>query len=347
MRSQVCSIYLFRDQDTLELCATEGLNAAAVHQTRMRIGEGLVGRVARYNQVINTANAPLGPKAFASWRKRVRKSIHRFSAFQSSASATRLGSWVVQSKEAREFSADEIYALEVVAMVLAEMTELGAFVGDGDALSARHQKPVMFQAKSAQDGVAEGLVYLHERRVVVTNPIADDPEVETQRLEGSALIACAFPLTKCSQMRAAVMPSNWKSSKPTVSLPIPKGGGGVWKRTSSAAFPQRPLLKKEQSAARSRMGQSKDSYLRERLHDLDDLSNRLLRLLTGQGSDTGAEVPPNPILVARNIGPRRIARLWPQLARDCAGRGICRLPCGYCRQSAGHSAAHSCQRHCE
>ena len=46
-----------------------------------------------------------------------------------------------------------------------------------------------------------------------------------------------------------------------------------------------------------------DAYLRDRLHDLDDLSNRLLRILTGQGTDTGAEMPENPVLIARNIGP--------------------------------------------
>ena len=44
MGSEVCSIYLFRDSETLELCATQGLNAVAVHQTKLRIGEGLVGR---------------------------------------------------------------------------------------------------------------------------------------------------------------------------------------------------------------------------------------------------------------------------------------------------------------
>ncbi|MEP1586468.1 MAG: peptidase, partial [Tateyamaria sp.] len=38
--TEVCSIYLFRDVETLELCATEGLNPEAVHQTRMRLGEG-------------------------------------------------------------------------------------------------------------------------------------------------------------------------------------------------------------------------------------------------------------------------------------------------------------------
>ena len=58
MRCEVCSIYLFRDEDTLELCATEGLKKESVHKTRMRIGEGLVGRVARTLAPVNTANAP-------------------------------------------------------------------------------------------------------------------------------------------------------------------------------------------------------------------------------------------------------------------------------------------------
>jgi phosphotransferase system enzyme I (PtsP) len=50
-------------------------------------------------------------------------------------------------------------------------------------------------------------------------------------------------------------------------------------------------VEKEQPP-RARMSQVPDAYLRERLHDLDDLSNRLLRILTGQGKDTGAEMPP-------------------------------------------------------
>jgi phosphotransferase system enzyme I (PtsP) len=62
-------------------------------------------------------------------------------------------------------------------------------------------------------------------------------------------------------------------------------------------------VEKEQSAARARLSQVPDAYLRERLQDLDDLSNRLLRILTGQGRDTGAEMPENPVLVARNLGP--------------------------------------------
>ena len=144
MRSQVCSIYLFRDSETLELCATEGLNAAAVHQTRMRVGEGLVGRVARFSRVINTADAP-SAKGFRFMPETGEEIYSSFLGVPIQRLGESLGVLVVQSKEAREFSADEIYALEVVAMVLAEMTELGAFVGDGDALSPRHQNPLYFK----------------------------------------------------------------------------------------------------------------------------------------------------------------------------------------------------------
>ena len=61
------------------------------------------------------------------------------------------------------------------------------------------------------------------------------------------------------------------------------------------------------------MTQAADPYLRDRLHDLDDLSNRLLRILTGQGTETGAEMPDNPVLVARNIGPGELLEYGRQL----------------------------------
>ena len=94
----------------------------------------------------------------------------------------KLGVLVVQSKTARQFSEDEIYALDVVAMVVAEMTELGAFTSGDGAMRALHKQPVMFRATSGQEGAAEGRVCLHEPRVVVTNPVADDPLTEIDRI---------------------------------------------------------------------------------------------------------------------------------------------------------------------
>ena len=181
MQTEVCSIYLFRDEETLELCATEGLNPDSVHQTRMKIGEGLVGRVARRARIVNTPDAP-SERGFRYMPETGEEIFSSFLGVPIQRLGETLGVVIVQSKDPRSFSEDEVYALEVVAMVLAEMAELGAFVGEGAALSALHTQPVLLRGDIAQEGVAEGRVWLHEPRVVVTNPIADDPEAEHTRL---------------------------------------------------------------------------------------------------------------------------------------------------------------------
>jgi len=301
MGTEVCSIYLLRDSDTLELCATEGLAPEAVHVTRMRLGEGLVGRVARDARPINTPNAP----AARGFRYMPETGEERYSSFLGvpiQRLGERLGVLVVQSKEARSYSEDELYALEVVAMVLAEMTELGAFVGEGEALSARHQSQVMIRGGVAQEGVTEGAVYLHEPRVVVTRPVADDPEAEQARL--SDAIAT---LRQSVDQLLTRMDNDDSEERQVLEAYRMFANSRSWiKRMQediARGLSAEAAVEKEQSAARARLETVPDAYLRERLQDLDDLSNRLLRILTGQGGDTGAEMPEHPILVARNIGP--------------------------------------------
>ena len=306
MNTEVCSIYLFRDEETLELCATEGLNKESVHQTRMRLGEGLVGRVARKGKVVNTADAP-STRGFRYMPETGEEVFSSFCGVPIQRLGERLGVLVVQSKEARAFSEDEVYALDVVAMVLAEMTELGAFVGEGEALRARHTLPALFRGSVGQEGVAEGHVWLHEPRVVVSNPIADDPEAEAERLRD----AVDRLRLSVDDMLSSVSDETADSDQREVMEAYRMfANSRSWLRRMeediSAGLSAEAAVEKEQSSARSRMSQVPDAYLRERLHDLDDLSNRLLRILTGQGKDTGAEMPENPILVARNIGPAEL-----------------------------------------
>ena len=301
MQAEVCSIYLFRDAETLELCATEGLKPESVHQTRMRLGEGLVGRTARSRQVINTANAP-AEKGFRYMPETGEERYSSFCGVPIQRLGEALGVLVVQSKAAREFTADEVYALEVVAMVLAEMTELGAFTGEGAALSARHQRSVMFRGTQGQEGAVEGRVYLHEPRVVVTNPISDDPEKEVIRLRD----AVDKLRGSVDDMLASATTSD-KDETEVLEAYRMFAHSRSWLRRMEddvqSGLSAEAAVEKEQSLARSRLDQAADQYLRERLHDLDDISNRLLRILTGQGADTGADMPENPVLVARNIGP--------------------------------------------
>ncbi len=301
MKTEVCSIYLFRDAETLELCATEGLQAESVHQTRMRLGEGLVGRTARTRQVVNTANAP-GEPGFRYMPETGEERYSSFCGVPIQRLGEPLGVLVVQSKNAREFTTDEVYALEVVAMGLAEMTELGAFLDTGAALSARHQQAVMFKGTSGQEGAAEGHVWLHEPRVVVTNPIADDPAIELERLR-HAVDKLRVTVDELLSGATSAHPDQVQVLETYRMFANSRSWMRRMEEDIESGLSAEAAVEKEQSLARSRMNRSGDHYMRERLSDLDDLSNRLLRILTGQGRDTGAELPDDPVLVARNIGP--------------------------------------------
>ena len=304
MSAEVCSIYLFMDSDTLELCATEGLKPEAVHQTRLRVGEGLVGRVAKTAEPVNAAEAP-STRGFRYMPETGEEIYSSFLGIPIQRLGETLGVLVVQSKDSRVYSEDEVYALEVVAMVLAEMAELGAFVGEGAALSAPHQRPVLFRGTAAQEGTAEGHVWLHEPRVVVANPVANDPDAELPRLEQ----AVEQLRVDVDQMLSSVNPADKEQRDVLEAYRMFANSRGWMKRMREdivRGLSAEAAVEKEQSAARARMQVVPDAYLRERLHDLDDLSNRLLRILTGQGVNTGAEMPENPILVARNIGPAEL-----------------------------------------
>jgi phosphotransferase system, enzyme I, PtsP len=300
MQAEVCSIYLFRDPETLELCATQGLEQDSVHQTRMRLGEGLVGRTAKTGNIVNIANAP-AEKGFRYMPETGEERYSSFCGVPIQRLGDVLGVLVVQTKTERVMTPDEVYALEIVAMVIAEMTELGAFVGEGAALSALHQKPVLLRGSIGQEGTSAGRVYLHEPRVVVTNPISDDPEKEKTRLteavetlrksvDNMMVGARSVDPEQVQVLEAYRMFANSSSWIRRMQDDVQSG------LSAEAA------VEKEQSLARARLSRSPDPYLRERLHDLDDLSNRLLRILTGQGEDR-SDMPDDPILVARNIGP--------------------------------------------
>src|SRR5260370_40090936 len=62
MVAEVCSIYLLRAGEVLELFATQGLNPSAVHRTRLRVGEGLVGDIAAHARPLALDDAQSHPQ---------------------------------------------------------------------------------------------------------------------------------------------------------------------------------------------------------------------------------------------------------------------------------------------
>lgn len=302
MGSDVCSIYLLRDKYTLELCATEGLRPESVHQTRLRLGEGLVGRIARESHAINTADAPSEP-GFRYMPETGEEIYSSFLGVPLQRLGETLGVLVVQSQEKRAYTENQIADLEIVAMVLAEMKETGAFTGEGAALAAPHTRPVTFQGTIAHEGIAEGVVVLHEPRVVVSNPVSDDPDAEYERLDqaieqlrGRADDMLAFAADAAHPEQTEVLESYRMFTH---------SQGWVSRAQASIAvgLSAEAAVEKAQSEVMATMSRAEDDYIRARLDDLNDMFNRVLRILTGQGRLQSESIPDGAILVARNIGP--------------------------------------------
>ncbi|MEL6337894.1 MAG: phosphoenolpyruvate--protein phosphotransferase, partial [Pseudomonadota bacterium] len=305
MVAEVCSIYLKRDERTLELCATEGLKAEAVHSARLRIGQGLVGRIAERAQPYATDDAQNAP-GFRYIPETGEEAYSSFVGVPVQRLGEVMGVLVVQNRVARRYTDDEVEALEVVAMVIAEMAEAGAFLGsDGiQAGPGRRKGPVMIEGSAACEGIAEGVVHLHEPRLVVFDPIADDIETERQRL-AEAVASMREDIDRMIATDRLGGPGEHRDIFEAYRMFARDKG---WMRRLDEAIEgglaAEVAVEKVQSMVRARMERATDPYLRERLHDLDDLANRLLRhLVGGEGSE---ELPEGAILVARNIGPAEL-----------------------------------------
>jgi phosphotransferase system enzyme I (PtsP) len=299
---EVCSVYL-RREDWLELCATEGLNPSSVHLSRLRVGQGLVGQIAESAEPINTRDAA-HTRGFRYLPETGEEIYSSFLGVPVQRLGEVLGVLVIQNRDPREYTDDEVYALEVVAMVIAEMAELGAFVGPGAMELARpHKLPFFVRGLVGQEGVAEGTVVLHEPHIVVSDPISDDPERERLRLHAGIKALRA----EVDEMLAADYLTASGEHRDVLNAYRMFAHDKGWVRRMEASIDSglaaEVAVEKEQSATRARMSRAADPYIRERLHDLDDLSNRLLRLLSGGEQLNGRELPDDAILVARNIGP--------------------------------------------
>ncbi|HEY2531419.1 MAG TPA: phosphoenolpyruvate--protein phosphotransferase [Xanthobacteraceae bacterium] len=304
MVAEVCSVYVLRVDSTLELYATEGLNRDAVHHTVMRADEGLVGLVASQASPINLSNAKAHP-AF-SYRPETGEEIyHSFLGVPILRAGNTLGVLVVQNRARRTYSEEEVEALQTTAMVLAEMIasgELSALAMPGAEPAARRSLDVKGAALS--DGIALGHVVLHEPRVVVTNFIADDVQTELKHLQ-AAVETLRASLDELLEHGDIVDGGEHRDVLEAYRMfAYDRGWIHKLEEAVMTGLTAEAAVERVQSDTRARMLRQTDPFLRERLHDLDDLANRLMRQLLGRDHAPSREsLPENAILVARSMGP--------------------------------------------
>ncbi|MEO7222063.1 MAG: phosphoenolpyruvate--protein phosphotransferase, partial [Devosia sp.] len=307
MHTDVCSFYVLRDDNALELFATFGLKRESVHLTTLRLGEGLVGLIAAQAETLSLENAPSHP-AFAYRPETGEDPFNAFLGVPVLRAGQTLGVLVVQNRDSRVYGEDETEALLTTATILAEMiatSEFNTIIKPGQEVDLR--RPRIFQGQSFTDGIALGQVVLHDPRVVVTNFIAEDTEQEAVRLE-AALATMRVSIDDMLSHGDMGAGTEHRDILETYRM-FANDRGWVDRLSEAIAngLTAEAAVERVQNDTRARMLRSTDPYIRDRLHDFDDLANRLLRVLTGDGTaPTQRELPENAILVARNMGPAEL-----------------------------------------
>ncbi|WP_420391687.1 phosphoenolpyruvate--protein phosphotransferase [Acuticoccus sp.] len=302
MVAEVSSLYVLRADGVLELYATHGLNRAAVHQAGLKIGEGLVGRVAKTAQPLNITN-PRAHPSFAYLPETGEEDYNTFLGVPVLRSGRMLGVLTVQNRAPKRYDNEEVEALQTTAMVIAEI----AGTGDLDTISKERaaldiKRQLHVSGVSLCEGVGLGRAVLHEPRVVVTQLLTEDVEHELNRLE-TALDKIRGNLVAHlarDDLQAQAAPRDVLEAF----LMIAQDRG--WSRKMAdvvrSGLTAEAAVERVQSDNRARLLRSTDRMVRERLHDLDDIANRLLRELMGRTSTSLAQVTGDAIIVARSMG---------------------------------------------
>jgi phosphotransferase system, enzyme I, PtsP len=314
MIAEVSSIYVRLPDDSLELFATEGLRKEAVHLLRMKKREGLVGLIADWGEAVNLSDAQKHP-SFSYKPETGEEIYHSFLGVPIVRERRTIGVLTVQNKIERRYTEEEVEALETTAMVLAEMIASGTFAGTVAPGPDKRETSVTLKGTPLAEGLALGHIALHEPRPAVLKFFADNVPAELKRLEES-LERLRDDINRLLIDDTPSSDEHKQIIETVQMLAHDRGWARRMREGVSAGLTADAAVERVQQNMRTQLMKTGDNFWRERSHDLDDLSNRLLRIL--QGHDHGAalsRLPNDAILVARNMGAAELLDYDPKKLR--------------------------------
>jgi phosphotransferase system enzyme I (PtsP) len=308
MVAEVCSTYVMRAGEVLELFATEGLKQEAVHKTRLRVGEGLIGDIASHARPLAMADAQHHPQ-FAYRPETGEEAYQSLMGVPILRSGRVLGVLAVQNRTRRHYTEEEVETLETVAMVVAELIASGDLVSPEELVPEQGIAVVAtrLDGTTLAPGVAKGIAVLHQPDITLTQLVAEDPLKEIERLD-DAMGAMKLALDEMLAVSEVAAGGEHREILETYRMfAEDRGWASRIIEAIETGLTAEAAVQKVQNDTRARMREVSDPYLRERLSDLDDLANRLQRHLLGQSEmQLPRDLPDETILVARNMGPAEL-----------------------------------------
>ena len=307
LNSEVCSIYLLRE-GMLELFATRGLAQEAVHVTRMAVGEGLIGTIAENTETLNLAEAAAHPD-FSYRPETGEERFHSLAGVPIVQRGRAVGVLAVQHVEPRRYEEVEIEALQTVAMVLSELITNAGLIDEEDqgGAGSTASGPEQMRGLTLVKGLGIGQAVFHQPRITIDHVVAENTEAERQR------VVMAFEKMRdqidrmASQAEFGVGGEHEEVLETYKMFAYDEG----WTRRINDAIDSgltaEAAIERVQQGTRMRMRRIDDPLLADRMHDLEDLANRLLRIVSGQlGTAASSGLRSDTILIARNLGPAEL-----------------------------------------
>jgi phosphotransferase system enzyme I (PtsP) len=307
MASEVCSIYLLRD-GVLELFATVGLNQEAVHVTRLALGEGLVGTIARDVEILNLDEASSHPE-FAFRPETGEELFHSFAGVPIIRKERAIGVLAVQHAEPRAYDDLEIEALQTVAMVLSELIANAGLADKASAAAdlARDEGMARLSGLKLVTGMGEGVAVYHQPRILIEHTVAEDVEAERRRVYSAFAKMREQIDAMMGQAEFGTVGEHQEVLETYKMFAYDEGWSRRINEAIDSGLTAEAAIERVRQRTQQRMRQIDDPLLQDRMHDLDDLANRLLRIVSGQlGTAAKAGVPQDAVLIARNLGPAEL-----------------------------------------
>jgi phosphotransferase system, enzyme I, PtsP len=297
MVAEVCSLYLIKQSKILELYATEGLNPSAVRKTRLLVGEGLVGHIARSALPLTVSDAQ--HHSLFAYRPETGEDLyHSLMGAPIIRDGHVIGVLVVQNKSRRHFTDEEVEALETIAMVFAELVAGGRLVNLTPPESI--YLPMRIEGTKLISGLAIGHAVLHQPRITITQMVADNPFYETERLD------------QALQEMRVILDSHLarydvkNEVQDVLSIYSHFFDDSRWidriKEAIKGGLTAEGAVQKIRNDMQARFKQIPDPQFREKLYEYEDISNRLVQHLSGHPLLGKRDLPPDTILIANSMG---------------------------------------------
>lgn len=303
LQTDVCSCYLMKNQETLELFASFGLDKEAIHKTRLYLGEGLVGEIALSKKPLAVSDV-WQDERFAYRPETKEDDFSSLMGVPLFKENQLLGVLAVQTREEYVYSPEEIELLETTSMILAEFIQ--SHLNDFALMEKEEFSSEALEGVPLSKGIALGTVVFHKidqkQSITLFSKNPEDEKIKLTEAFESMRLSFESHLNKADIQKAE------KDIFQTYLLFLKdKGWHKLIDENVKTGLSAEVSLSQATEEMCLRMRRLNDAYLRERSYDFEDLSQKILGYLSGENEQKkNKSLPENTILVASKIGPAEL-----------------------------------------